>query len=195
MDIGMRSSKLLDDGGPETGSFIVLLRTIVAQGAEQDRFSGALPAVRSPDFEEIHERGHDQEGVDAIQHAAVTGDDAAGILDAGGTLDQAFDQVAELTQRTAYDTETERGRQAQAGKVEEMGHEAAHGGAHDRADETGACLLWTHGFVELRLAQEATEEVAAGVSEPGEAEAQEDVARAELAEVAPHDGERGERGA
>src|SRR5687767_8543619 len=55
--------------------------------------------------QEVRERRGEQRAVDDVQHAAEAGDGLAGVLHLGVALDEAFEQVAELSDAADHDAE------------------------------------------------------------------------------------------
>src|SRR6059036_707986 len=94
----------------------------------------------------VEYRCREDQAVHAIQHAAVAGDEPAGILDAGAALQGGFAEIAE--RRGDADYEAQPGGLTQAQGVQEPGVAGERG--HDRseqpADGSLPGLLWADGW-------------------------------------------------
>ena len=58
--------------------------------------------------EQVNDRRDDDQRVDAVEHATVTGDDAPGVFDAGRALQQRLDEITELADSASEQPERQR---------------------------------------------------------------------------------------
>ena len=117
----------------------------------------------------IQQRYNDQRAVHPVQDPAVTGDQLAGILDAGLPLNRAFKQVAGLARRGQKGRQDNQQRlvfqRQETGNndAKQRGADHAGGQAADRALQS---LLRADLLIERRFADSSAHKISGGVSQP-----------------------------
>ena len=82
------------------------------------RLIAAAPRDRHHSREQQEQdRRREQHGVHAVEHPAVPGQDAAGVLDPGAALDHRFDQIAHLRRHRRDRSGGEQDGQSRAGRI------------------------------------------------------------------------------
>ena len=135
------------------------------------RHSDTPPLCSKPQ-EKIHRRRGEQDAVEDVEQAAHAGDDAAGILDAGGALEEGFGQVAdhaadgqEDAEGNGADPRQAEGRERVAQRPDVDG--ADRGAEGDAAEDAFPRLGRGNARDELVAAAGAADQIGADVRELG----------------------------
>ncbi len=197
--IWKRSGKCVDDrkgrvpdraGGAHEGDPL-------PRGGVRDVHRGRTSGSPAPGEED--DRRREEEGVEAVQKAAVAREEPARVLDGTAPLERRLDEVSH--DRDAGDRDAERrGERKACAAEDERGREAGDEAAAELAPEPLPGLLRAHDRRELPLPEAAPDVVRGGVAQPDDGEQEDHGLPAEGAEAdhrrgAEADVERRERGA
>src|SRR5688572_8731937 len=118
-------------------------------------------------------RRREEHRVHAVEHAAVTGQDAAGVLDPGGALEQRLDEIAHLRRHRRPGARGEQ-RPAHAAELEEAPHRGRGDADQKSRDRSLPGLLGAHHRRHAPPPQVSAGVERRGVAEPDDRAEQED---------------------
>ena len=121
----------------------------------------------------------EDQGVDTVEYAAMSGEKTAGIFYAGATLVGSFEEVAHLAGDVAKDGHDEEMRESD-GNPEAEGVSDEERAEH-AADRAFPGFLWRDVRSQRVFADGAANEIGGGVSSPSDAQSEEEEPRADFA--------------